>query len=63
MLRALANWWDAVELWLTQLAFPFQVLLAMLVLLPACWALAGIVERVPDVVARLFRSRRRLRSR
>ena len=36
--RAVADWWDAVELWLTQLPFPLQVVLAVLVLLPACWA-------------------------
>ena len=33
MLRDLLDWWDGVELWLTQLSFPFQVLLAVLVLL------------------------------
>ena len=28
VVRALADWWDAVELWLTQLPFGFQVVLA-----------------------------------
>ena len=50
MLRAIANWWDAVELWLTQLAFPFQVLLAVVVLLPLCWGAAAGVDRAVDVV-------------
>lgn len=56
MLRAIANWWDAVELWLTQLAFPFQVLLAVLVLLPLCWGVAAGVDRVVDLM--IARSRR-----
>ena len=29
--RAIADWYDAVELWVTQLAFGFQVVLAVLV--------------------------------
>ena len=56
MVRAIADWWDAVELWLTQLAFPFQVALAIVVGLPLCWlAAAGIdrlVDRVVDAVTR-----------
>lgn len=56
VLRAVANWWDAVELWLTQLAFPFQVLLAVVVLLPLCWGAAAGVDRVVDAV--IDRSRR-----
>lgn len=56
--RAIADWWDAVELWLTQLAFPFQVVLAALVLLPLCWGAAAAVDRVVDVaVARLAERR------
>ena len=31
MARAVADWWDAIELWLTSLAFPVQVVLAALV--------------------------------
>ena len=49
--RALADWWDAVELWLTQLPFPLQVVLAVLVLLPACWAGAAALDRLWDVAA------------
>lgn len=51
MLRAIADWWDAVELWLTQLAFPFQVVLAAVVLVPLCWATAAGADRLFDVVA------------
>jgi hypothetical protein len=56
--RLIADSWDAVELWLTQLAFPFQVALAIVVLLPACWLVAGLADRAAGVVAeRVRRSR------
>lgn len=51
MARAVADWWDAVELWLTQLAFPFQVVLAVLILVPLCWAAAAAIDRLWDLVA------------
>jgi hypothetical protein len=57
VLREVANRWDAVELWVTQLAFPFQVVLAVLVVLPLCWAVAGLLDRAVDAVA--LRGRRR----
>ena len=50
MVRAIADWWDAVELWLTQLAFPFQVALAIVVGLPLCWLVAAGIDRLVDVV-------------
>ena len=53
MLREIANRWDAVELWVTQLAFPFQVVLAIVVVLPLCWAVAGLLDRAVDAVALL----------
>ena len=49
MVRAIADWWDAVELWLTQLAFPFQVALAIVVGLPLCWLAAAGIDRLVDV--------------
>lgn len=49
--RALANWYDAVELWVTQLAFPLQVLLAVVVVLPLCFGVALLLDRVADAVA------------
>ena len=49
-MRAIANWWDAVELWLTQLAFPFQVALAIVIGLPLCWLAAAGIDRLVDVV-------------
>jgi hypothetical protein len=56
--RSIANWWDAVELWLTQLAFPLQVVLAVVVLLPLCWAVAAGLDRGVDVVVAGWTARR-----
>lgn len=62
MIRALVDWWDSVELWLTQLAFPLQVLLAAVVLLPLCWfVVAGadtLLDKVTDRVQAIVRARR-----
>jgi len=55
MTRAIADWWDALELWVTQLAFPFQVALAIAVLLPLCWLVAGLLDRVAGVVVEAIR--------
>jgi hypothetical protein len=57
VLREVANRWDAVELWVTQLAFPFQVVLAILVVLPLCWVVAGLLDRAVDAAV-LLGSRR-----
>lgn len=56
MLSAVADRWDALELWLTQLAFPIQVLLAIVVLLPLCWGTAAVVDRGVDRVLGWWRS-------
>jgi hypothetical protein len=48
--RALADWYDAVELWVTQLAFPLQVVLAVLVVLPLCFGAALLLDRVAGAV-------------
>jgi hypothetical protein len=58
VLRELANRWDAFELWVTQLAFPFQVVLAIVVMLPLCWAVAGLLDRAVDAVVLLGTRRR-----
>ena len=58
MVRAVADWWDAVELWLTQLPFGFQVVLAVLVLVPLCWGTAVAVDRVVDAAAVRLSARR-----
>jgi hypothetical protein len=49
VVRAVVDWWDAVELWLTQLAFPFQVALGIVVGLPLCWLAAAGIDRLVDV--------------
>ncbi|GGM53184.1 hypothetical protein GCM10012275_25230 [Longimycelium tulufanense] len=48
VLTWLTEWWDDVELWLAQLWFPFQVTLTMVVLLPVCWFVAWLIDRVVD---------------
>ena len=50
MLHAVANWWDSVELWITQLSFPFQVVLAIVVLLPLCAGVAVLCDLASDLV-------------
>jgi len=50
VLRSLADWWDSVELWITQLAFPFQVVLAIVVLLPLCGGVAVLADLSSDAV-------------
>ena len=57
MLRSLADWWDSVELWVTQLAFPFQVVLAIAVLLPLCGGAAVLADRASDLVDGLWSRR------
>ena len=58
MIRALADWWDAVELWLTQLPFGFQVVLATVVLVPLCWGTAVALDRAADAAAARIAARR-----
>ncbi|MDN5748492.1 MAG: hypothetical protein L0H64_08285 [Pseudonocardia sp.] len=50
MASALADWYDAVELWVTQLAFPLQVVLAVVVVLPLCFLAAVLLDRVSEFV-------------
>jgi hypothetical protein len=47
-----------MELWLTQLAFPLQVGLAIVVVLPLCWAVGGLLDRIAGVVTDAFGRRR-----
>lgn len=44
MLDGLGQWWDGVELWVTQLWFPVQVGLLMVVLVPLCWWVARMID-------------------
>lgn len=48
LISAVGDRWDAVELWVTQLAFPVQVLVAILVVLPLCAAVAVLLDRAVD---------------
>ncbi|WP_371320693.1 hypothetical protein [Saccharothrix yanglingensis] len=48
MVDAFEQWWDGVELWMAQLAFPFQFGLLMCVLLPLCLGAARLIDRVVD---------------
>jgi hypothetical protein len=50
VLHAVANWWDSVELLITQMAFPFQVVLAIVVLLPLAGGLAVLADNASDLV-------------
>jgi hypothetical protein len=58
VVRAVVDWWDAIELWLTQLPFGFQVVLAVLVVVPLCWGTAVAVDRVVDAAAARMAARR-----
>lgn len=46
--RTIVDGWDAFELWVTQLAFPFQVALVIVVLLPLCAVVATVVDRLTE---------------
>lgn len=61
MLRAVATWWDGIELFLTQLPFAVQVVLVVGVLGPVCWGVASIIDTVVErsVAARLAAVERR----
>jgi hypothetical protein len=54
----LANWWDGVDLWLSQLAFPFQFVVVVVVLAPVCLGVAVLVDRVVDLIGRATTDRR-----
>lgn len=65
MLRAVATWWDGIELWLTQLDFAVQVVLVVAVVGPVCWGAAAVIDTVVErsVAARLEAQERRERRR
>ena len=48
------HWWDGVELWLTQLGFALQVALLTVVLLPACWWAARVLDRALGLIFARF---------
>ncbi|HEX6346671.1 hypothetical protein [Umezawaea sp.] len=48
MLEGIAQWWDGVELWLTQLPFVLQFPLMMGLMLPLCLVVARLIDRAVD---------------
>ena len=53
----LANWWDGVDLWLSQLAFPLQFAIVIAVLAPLCWGSLAHDRVVDRLSGRLRRTR------
>ena len=47
----MSDWWNGVELWITQLPFPAQFAIVIAVLLPVCTVGAWLIDRVVDFVA------------
>jgi len=52
-----SNWWDDVELWVTQLPFALQFAVVMAVLLPLCVVVAWLIDRAVDWGVHAIRSR------
>lgn len=46
----LANWWDGAELWIAGLPFIPQVILVLAVMIPACFGIAWVLDRVLSAV-------------
>ena len=46
----MSDWWNAVELWIAQLAFPAQFAVVIAVLLPVCAGGAWLIDRAVDFV-------------
>lgn len=43
---------DSVEAWLAGVSFWIQVPILLAVLVPLCWLLAGVIDRLVDLVLR-----------
>jgi hypothetical protein len=54
----LADQWDGFELWVTQLWFPLQIALVIVLLLPACWWVAKLIDAAVDQVSAAVSRRR-----
>jgi hypothetical protein len=50
----LADWWNAVELWVLGLPFPFQFALVIAVLVPLCVMIAWLIDRIVDYASAWF---------
>lgn len=60
--EAVFRWWDGVELWLIQQWLPLQVVLVMVVLLPACWGAARLIDQGVDAASDWLRRRTGIRD-
>ncbi len=60
--EAAIQWWDGVELWLTQQWLPLQLALLVAVLLPACWWVALLIDRWVDLASEWLRRRAGVRD-
>lgn len=54
VLSSVLQWWNAVELWLTQLGLALQVALLMVVVLPVCWCAARVFDLAVGLVFERF---------
>jgi hypothetical protein len=54
VLSGLADWWNAVELWVLGLPFPFQFAIVIVVLGPLCVLIAWLIDRIVDYAAAWF---------
>ncbi len=50
----LADWWNAVELWVLGLPFPFQFAIVIAVLGPLCVMIAWLIDRFVDYASAWF---------
>lgn len=62
MVERVSEWWDALELWIVQLWYPVQIAAVVLIVLPACWLAAGLIDRVVDRAASVINTRVRGRG-
>ncbi|NLG56102.1 MAG: hypothetical protein GX542_10740 [Rhodococcus sp.] len=54
-MEQIARWWDGAELWIAGLPFVPQVVLVLAVALPACAAIAWVLDRVLVIILALLR--------
>jgi hypothetical protein len=54
VLSGLADWWNAVELWVLGLPFLFQFAIVITVLVPLCVMIAWLIDRIVDYAAARF---------
>lgn len=55
---AIARWWDSVELWITGLPFIPQVALVLVTVVPLCFLVAAVLDRLMGRALELVAARR-----